>query len=158
SKVNNIEQLYTSLCISVSRSFSDIVRKTIDNDISTKWRLKTLSEKLNLSEVTIRKKLENENTNFYRILLDARMQKAARLVLDSDTHINKVSYAVGMSSVSYFIKLFSDYYGLTPKQFHLKYKHKTLLNNSSGKVIMSNDSMSSIYSISTTASAVKREN
>ncbi|EDM0535019.1 AraC family transcriptional regulator, partial [Salmonella enterica subsp. enterica serovar Typhi] len=124
SKVNNIEQLYTSLCISVSRSFSDIVRKTIDNDISTKWRLKTLSEKLNLSEVTIRKKLENENTNFYRILLDARMQKAARLVLDSDTHINKVSYAVGMSSVSYFIKLFSDYYGLTPKQFHLKYKHR----------------------------------
>ncbi|MCD3114176.1 helix-turn-helix domain-containing protein, partial [Salmonella enterica subsp. enterica serovar Enteritidis] len=65
-----------------------------------------------------------ENTNFYRILLDARMQKAARLVLDSDTHINKVSYAVGMSSVSYFIKLFSDYYGLTPKQFHLKYKHR----------------------------------
>ncbi|MCC8269312.1 AraC family transcriptional regulator [Salmonella enterica] len=38
--------------------------------------------------------------------------------------MNKVSYAVGMSSVSYFIKLFSDYYGLTPKQFHLKYKHR----------------------------------
>ncbi len=86
--------------------------------------IKNIIRKTKFIRSDYQKKLENENTNFYRILLDARMQKAARLVLDSDTHINKVSYAVGMSSVSYFIKLFSDYYGLTPKQFHLKYKHR----------------------------------
>nr|WP_181876851.1 helix-turn-helix transcriptional regulator [Escherichia coli] len=70
-----------------------------------------------MSEISVRKKLEAENTNFYQVLLDCRMAKAARLILDENNHINKITTMVGMSSASYFIKAFSSYYGITPKQF-----------------------------------------
>jgi AraC-type DNA-binding domain-containing proteins len=122
SKVDNPAAIYTSLCISASQFFSDRVRDIISSDTSKKWRLANLSEELNLSEVAVRKKLETESTNFNQLLLDIRMQKAARLILDENYHVNKVSLMVGMSSSSYFIKTFSTYYGITPKQFYLHYK------------------------------------
>ena len=122
SKAERPEKIYWSLCVSASRYFSDRVRALLDSDLSRKWRLSCVSEALSMSEISVRKKLEAEKTSFYQILLDARMQKSARLILDENHHINKVSTMVGMSSSSYFIKTFSSYYGMTPKQFYLYYK------------------------------------
>ncbi|WP_242457610.1 helix-turn-helix transcriptional regulator [Citrobacter portucalensis] len=123
SKSDNPEKIYWSLCLSASQYFSDRVRSVIESDLSRKWRLSSISEALSLSEISVRKKLESENTSFYQVLLDARMQKAARLILDENHHINKISSKLGMSSTSYFIKTFSTYYGVTPKQFYLHYKN-----------------------------------
>lgn len=123
SKHDNPDKIYWSLCLSASQYFSDKVRSVIESDLSRKWKLSTISEALSLSEITVRKKLESENTSFYQILLDARMQKAARLILDEDHHTNQISSKLGISSTSYFIKTFSTYYGVTPKQFYLYYKN-----------------------------------
>ncbi|CAD6024054.1 helix-turn-helix domain-containing protein [Escherichia coli] len=79
---------------------------------------------LNISEIAIRKKLEAEEISFNQILIDTRMQKAVRFILDHNYHISKVSEQTGMSSVSYFIKIFSNYYGVTPKKFYLYYKNQ----------------------------------
>lgn len=121
-KSEHPEKLYWSLCLSASQFFSDRVKAVIESDLSRKWRLSSVSEALSLSEIAVRKKLEAENTSFYQILLDARMQKAAKLILDESQHINKVAVRTGMSSTSYFIKTFSTYYGVTPKQFYLYFK------------------------------------
>ncbi|OSK88092.1 helix-turn-helix transcriptional regulator [Escherichia coli] len=122
TKSGRAERIYWSLCISASQYFADRVKSVIESDLSQKWRLSGISEKLNLSEVAVRKKLEAENTSFYQVLLDARMQKAAHLILDENHHISKVASDVGISSASYFIRTFSLYYGVTPKQFYLHYK------------------------------------
>lgn len=122
SESENPQKIYWSLCVSASQYFSDRVKTLIESDLSKKWRLSNVSEALSLSEIAVRKKLEFENTTFYQVLLDSRMQKAARLILDENHHINKVSSKIGMSSTSYFIKTFSSYYGITPKQFYLHYK------------------------------------
>lgn len=122
TQVKQTDEIYTSLCISASRYFSDSVRKIIESNLSKKWKLSNVSEALNLSEVAVRKKLESENTNFNQMLLDVRMQKARRLILDENNHIGRISSSLGMSSTSYFIRLFSNYYGVTPKQFYLYYK------------------------------------
>lgn len=90
-KSDNPEKLYWSLCLSASQFFSDRVKSVIESDLSRKWRLSSVSEALSLSEIAVRKKLEAENTSFYQILLDARMQKAAKLILDENYHINKVA-------------------------------------------------------------------
>ncbi|MBB8643116.1 AraC family transcriptional regulator [Escherichia coli] len=116
-----LEKLYTSLCVSASRTFTDKIRETIERDLSRKWRLSAIADELNISEITIRKKLEIENINFNQVLLDVRMQASAKLILNGN-HINKISSALGMSSTSYFIRIFSNYYGVTPKQFYLYHK------------------------------------
>lgn len=122
AKSDRPEKIYSSLCVSASEYFTDRVRSVIESDLSKKWRLSCISETLNLSEIAVRKKLEAENTTFYQVLLDARMQKAARLILDENHHVSRVGSRIGMSSASYFIKTFSLYYGVTPKQFYLHYK------------------------------------
>lgn len=122
SKSDKLEKIYWSLCVSASQYFSDRVKAVVESDLSKKWSLASVSEALSLSEIAVRKKLESENTSFYQVLLDARMHKAAKLILNENHHINTVSSKVGVSSTSYFIKMFSTYYGVTPKQFYLHYK------------------------------------
>ncbi|HCA4490504.1 helix-turn-helix domain-containing protein [Escherichia coli] len=124
SRVTNLQSLYNSLYVSASNFFTDKVRKIIEKDLSKKWRLSTISDELNISEVAIRKKLDSEGINFNQVLLDARMQAAVRLILNGEYHVNKISTLIGMSSTSYFIKIFSSYYGTTPKQFYLYHKTK----------------------------------
>ncbi|WP_250129319.1 helix-turn-helix domain-containing protein [Escherichia coli] len=124
SKAASIEKLYTSLCFAVSNSFADKIRKMIEGDLSRKWRLSTIADELNVSEVTVRKRLETEDMNFNQVLLDVRMRAAVKFILDGEYHINKISTLLGISSVSYFIRMFSGYYGVTPKQFCIYNKNK----------------------------------
>lgn len=123
-QARNKIDLFASLCVSASSYFTDRVRKIIESDISKKWRLSHISDSLNISEIAIRKKLEAEEISFNQILIDTRMQKAVRFILEHNYHISKVPELIGMSSVSYFIKIFSNYYGVTPKQFYLYYKNQ----------------------------------
>lgn len=116
------DKVYISLSRSATVYFCDVVRKLIENNIEKKWQLSLISHEMNLSEVTIRKRLESENTSFYQILLDVRMQKAAKLILKNDFQIGRVAKMVGMSSASYFIKVFSSYYGVTPKGYFRNHK------------------------------------
>ena len=122
SKSNRCEELFNSLASSTTVYFCDRVKKLIESDISRKWRLSLVADALNLSEVAIRKKLEVEKTSFYKILLEVRMQKAAILILRNEYQIRKISTMVGISSSSYFVKVFYSYYGLTPKQFLIYHK------------------------------------
>ncbi|MCE9860034.1 helix-turn-helix transcriptional regulator, partial [Raoultella planticola] len=73
-------------------------------------------------------KLDLENINFNQLVLDARMNRAIKLLLKSDKQIGVISSLVGYSSVSYFIKTFKDYYGITPKKFEIGLKENFLFN------------------------------
>ena len=68
---------------------------------------------------------EKENNNFNNLILDIRMQHAARLITTTEKHINSISDEVGYVSTSYFIRNFKSYFGITPKQFSLKVKRKS---------------------------------
>ncbi|EMW3203496.1 helix-turn-helix transcriptional regulator [Escherichia coli] len=122
SESNEVENIYLSLVRSATVHFRDKVKQLIENDIAMKWQLSLIAEEFNVSEITIRKKLEMEKTSFYQILLDVRMQTAARLILKNEHQINKVATMVGISSPSYFIRVFHSYYGMTPKNFYFYYK------------------------------------
>ncbi|EGE1583189.1 TPA: AraC family transcriptional regulator [Escherichia coli] len=116
------DKLFVSLSRSATIFFCDVVRKLIESNTAKKWQLSLLSYEMNLSEITIRKKLESENTSFYQILLDVRMQKAAKLILKNDLQVSKVAKMVGISSTSYFIRIFNSYYGVTPKNYFMYHK------------------------------------
>lgn len=122
SAVSDEEALYTSISIASSLSFSDQIRKIVEKNIEKRWRLSDISNNLNLSEIAVRKRLESEKLTFQQILLDIRMHHAAKLLLNSQSYINDVSRLIGISSPSYFIRKFNEYYGITPKKFYLYHK------------------------------------
>ncbi|HGT7969355.1 TPA: helix-turn-helix transcriptional regulator [Escherichia coli] len=125
SKVDDIESLVCSLSVSTDSTFTEKLKLIIESDLSKSWRLVDLANVLHMSEVSIRKKLEKENNNFNNLILDIRMQHAARLITTTEKHINSISDEVGYVSTSYFIRNFKSYFGITPKQFSLKVKRKS---------------------------------
>lgn len=124
SKVDDIESLVCSLSVSTSTTFTERLKSIIESELSKPWRLVDLASILHMSEVSIRKKLEKEDNNFNNLILDIRMQHAARLITTSEKHINSISDEVGYVSTSYFIRNFKNYFGITPKQFSLKMKRR----------------------------------
>lgn len=115
SKVDDIESLVCSLSVSTDSTFTEKLKSIIESDLSKSWRLVDLANVLHMSEVSIRKKLEKENNNFNNLILDIRMQHAARLITTTEKHINSISDEVGYVSTSYFIRNFKSYFGITPK-------------------------------------------
>jgi AraC-like DNA-binding protein len=49
-----------------------------------------------------------------------RVKRACRLLTDEHLNVTDVSFELGYSSLSYFIKLFKEHTGTTPKQYQLK--------------------------------------
>ncbi|CAD6104625.1 helix-turn-helix domain-containing protein [Escherichia coli] len=123
SKFSEIESLAYSLSVSTDTTFTEKIKMIIESDLSKSWRLHDLAKILHISEIAIRKKLEKENNNFNKLIVDIRMQNAAKLITTTEKHINNIAYDVGYMSTSYFIKNFKSYFGITPKQFSLKIKH-----------------------------------
>ena len=54
---------------------------------------------------------------FVDYLNHRRLEKAARLLCDTDDAVLSISEATGFENHSYFIRLFKRYYGLTPHQY-----------------------------------------
>ncbi len=52
-----------------------------------------------------------------QFILDARMQKAKRLLLDTNLKIGDIASSLGYPNQNYFTKTFSSYYGKTPSNF-----------------------------------------
>ncbi|EFH6920372.1 helix-turn-helix transcriptional regulator [Escherichia coli] len=112
------DKLFLSIVASSSRTFSDKIIEFVENDIQKKWKISDLADLFFCSEITIRKKLEKENINFSQLMLDIRMKHAARRLLQTECNVSAVANSVGISNKSYFIRLFKDYYGVTPKKYY----------------------------------------
>lgn len=52
-----------------------------------------------------------------QFILDARMQKAKRLLLDTNQKIGDIASSLGYPNQNYFTKTFASYYGKTPSSF-----------------------------------------
>ncbi|ENZ5952282.1 helix-turn-helix transcriptional regulator [Escherichia albertii] len=119
SKVPDRDGLFISMGISLARNFCDKIREIVEDKLERKWKVSDLAEIFYCSEISIRKKLEKENTSFYQLMHDIRMKKAAKLILNTDCNVTKVASTLGISSTSYFIKQFKNFYGMTPKKYYL---------------------------------------
>ncbi|HGC4909429.1 TPA: helix-turn-helix transcriptional regulator, partial [Escherichia coli] len=103
-------------------TFSDKLIKTFEQDLSKRWRLGDVAEIFNVSEISIRKRLDAEKTTFYQVLLERRMNKALQLLLDNELQVDMIAKKIGISSTSYFIKVFRKHFGVTPKCFLMYFR------------------------------------
>ncbi|HEI3626809.1 TPA: AraC family transcriptional regulator [Escherichia coli] len=127
SNCDDFTKVAMSLYSSVAMTYKEKITRQLMSDISKKWKLSDLSEIFHVSEVSIRKRLELEKINFNKLVLDVRMNCAAKLIIRTEQQISVIAHSVGYASVSYFIKIFRDYYGVTPKQFEIGVKESLLL-------------------------------
>lgn len=122
SRMGVTKDIIPSLIVSAAIKFTDKVQNIIEKDISQKWRLSMIADKFNISEISVRKRLESEGTSFNNLLIDIRMNKAIQLLLDNELQIHQISKMLGILSPSYFIKNFKNHFGVTPKQFIIYFR------------------------------------
>ncbi|MBU3114062.1 AraC family transcriptional regulator [Clostridium lacusfryxellense] len=64
---------------------------------------------------------EHMGMNFNKYVNYIRISQAEKLLVSTAMNITEVSYAVGFSTTSYFIKLFKSYKNISPKQFQKEF-------------------------------------
>lgn len=108
------------------QSYTDDILIKILNYIETKYSSGTLDEiskELNLPNYHVSKLVKmNLNTNFSELIQSKRLEKAAKLLINSNDSITKICDSVGYNNWSFFYKLFKKKFNTTPKEYREKYK------------------------------------
>ncbi|MDU1890350.1 MAG: two-component regulator propeller domain-containing protein [Dysgonomonas sp.] len=108
--------------VSMNKADEQFMNKLVnhihDNIIDTNFNVEKLAELVNVSRSSLHRKVRALTglppTDFIRLI---RLKKAAEMIIENDYNINEVCYLVGINSPSYFIKIFSKQFGMTPKEF-----------------------------------------
>ncbi len=96
----------------------------IEKNISTSINVEALSAESNLSVSQFRKrfgKLFGISPNEF--ILRTRLQRAARLLANSDDALIKIALDCGFCDQSYFTKRFRDFFGVTPRRYRRVVPH-----------------------------------
>jgi AraC-like DNA-binding protein len=104
-------RLRADICI------TDRVRHEILFGQSPYPTLVQLAKRINLSESTIRRHLEKENTSFKDILSDLRYAQALDLLCSTDLSMEKIALKLGYSDVANFYHAFKEWTGGTPGNY-----------------------------------------
>ena len=122
TKFSKMEKIINSLYISAATTFTDKVKCIINDDLSKKWRLSMIADQFHITEIAVRKRLAQEHTSFNNLLLELRMNTAMQMLHEDGDKIHQISKKIGISSTSYFIKHFKNYFGITPKQYLIYFR------------------------------------
>jgi AraC-like DNA-binding protein len=90
----------------------------IDNNLSSLENIPEISRIAGLNTSKIQegfKILYNQTVNEYA--KQKRLEKAIKLLAEGNKNISEVVLELGLSSRSYFSKIFKEKYGLNPKEF-----------------------------------------
>jgi len=82
-------------------------------------KLADLAAKLNMSERTLQRKLRTEDICFKSLLDTIRLDLAKQYLQEQRYQINEISYLLGFSESSNFIRFFKNHVGKTPSEYSL---------------------------------------
>lgn len=97
------------------RRVMDLIRKNIGD---SEFSVETLSEQIGISRVHLNRKMkELLDISPSALIKSVRLKQAALLLVQGNVTVAEVAYSVGFSSPAYFTTNFTQYYGMTPKEF-----------------------------------------
>ena len=70
-----------------------------------------------ISERTLRRRLNNEGTSMQRLLADTRHELASHLLLNTNLPVSKISADLGFAAPAIFSRAFRSWTGLSPRQW-----------------------------------------
>ena len=101
----------------------DVVKRNLDNP---EFGVDDLSREVGMSRVHLNRKLKEAlGISPSSLIKSTRMKQAAYLLVHDKVNISEVAYRVGFSTPSYFSNSFRSYFGLSPKEFVMKYSDVT---------------------------------
>lgn len=97
----------------------------IETELENMDNIIALSKRVGLNQNTLQggfKSLYNSSVNEY--IRNARIEKAKKLIENTNLNITEITYQIGINSRSYFSKLFKERYSISPKQYVNQVRNK----------------------------------
>ena len=90
----------------------------IHKDLSAAVSLTEIAAQVNMNASALSRLFRQEmGCSFSEFVTSARMNRAKKLLIDTNRRIQDISQSVGYVSVSHFVQVFGDYTGMTPGTF-----------------------------------------
>ena len=101
----------------------EVIKNNLDNP---DFGVEDLSREIGMSRVHMNRKLKEAlGISPSSLIKSTRMKQAAYLLVHNKVNVSEVAYKVGFSTPSYFSNSFRSYFGLSPKEFVIKYSDVT---------------------------------
>lgn len=99
------------------------VLKVINKNLGdSTFGVEALSQEVGISRVHLNRKLrEILDVTPSNLIKNIRLRQATYLLVQNNVSVSEVAYSVGFSSPSYFTSNFTQYFGMTPKDFIANY-------------------------------------
>ena len=92
-----------------------IIKIVEDNLSNEKFGVSELANEVAMSRSNLLRKVKKEtNLSVSQFIRQIRLKNAMKMLKQNSSTVSEISYNVGFSSVSYFIKCFHDFYGYPP--------------------------------------------
>ncbi|XEI07203.1 helix-turn-helix domain-containing protein [Escherichia coli] len=79
--------------------------------------------------------MREEETSYSQLLTECRMQRALQLIVIHGFSIKRVAVSCGYHSVSYFIYVFRNYYGMTPTEYQERSAQRLSNRDSAASIV-----------------------
>jgi AraC-like DNA-binding protein len=116
-KTNPIGDSLSSVDISSLNKARDIIL----NDLRKHFTIQQISRQVQLNEFKLKTGFKQQfGTGIFECLLQARMQKARDMLIDTDKPIKEIAFDTGYDHLTSFITAFRKYFGHTPGSIRRK--------------------------------------
>ena len=103
----------------LDEQFLEKTKNKIDEHMANPdFSVEMLAQEMAMSRVQLHRKLKSLTDHSASDLIrNIRLQKAAELLMEGELNVTQISYEVGISSLSYFAKVFKEKFGVTPSDY-----------------------------------------
>lgn len=91
------------------------IRDIISADPSHKWRSADIASSLGMSEPTLRRRLQEQNTTFSTVLMNVRLEHGLTMLQTTTVPISQIAMECGFATPSHFSDSFKARFELSPK-------------------------------------------
>jgi len=114
----------------------EVRAKILDNLSDEEFGVSELAAALHLSRSTLLRRIKKETGLSVSLFIrEQRLISAMHLLQKEELTVSEVSYQVGFSSVSYFVKCFREHYGYPPGQVSEQLPRLEETNSSSSRLV-----------------------
>ena len=114
-----------NLLADADMTIGQLIKSYVKNNLSKKITLSDLSWKLHYSTVTLTEHFKKEyDITIMEYVMKKRMEKASRLLINSELSIREVAEECGFGDNEYFSRCFKSYHGMSPITWRKKLKDK----------------------------------
>jgi transcriptional regulator GlxA family with amidase domain len=95
-----------------------ILKVMSDNISDPDFGVEELGKEVGLSRTHLYRKIKQLNgSTAIEFVRNMRLQRAAQLFEQNKLYVAEVAYLSGFKELSYFRKIFRDFYGMSPKEY-----------------------------------------